>query len=88
MGEDLNGWLGHSRIHAARHTELGADVVGACRCRVARKYGFSEVSALLGLVLGESSGIEVGLWHGDIEDSGAGRDCDRDGHVDACFGSC
>ena len=88
MGEDLDGWLGRSGVHAARHTELSADIVRAGGCRVSRKRSLSEISALLCIVLDESSGIEVGLWKGDIEDTGAGRNGDWDGHVDACFGSC
>lgn len=88
MREDLNGRLGRSSIHTARHTELGADVVRAGRCSISRQRGLSEVSALLRLVLDESGGIEVGFWKGDIEDTGAGRDCDWNCHVDTCFGSC
>lgn len=88
MCKDLNGWLGRSTVHAAGHTVLGADIVCASRCSIAGQRGLGEISSLLRLVLGESGGIKIGLWNGDIEDTGAGRDCDRDGHVDACFGSC
>lgn len=88
MCEDLKGWLGRGSIHAARHTELSADVVSARGGRISREHCRTEVSALLGLVLIECSGIRVGLWNGNIEDPGAGRNRDWDGHVDACFGSC
>lgn len=86
VGKDLEGWLGGS--HTARHTELGTDVVGAGRCSVTRERGLSEIPALLGLVLGEGGGIEIGLGNGDIEDTGASGDCDWDGGIDACFGNC
>ncbi len=88
MCKDLNGWLGLGSTYATGHTELSANVIRAGCCGVSRKRSLGEVPALLGLVLVESGGIEIGLGDGDIEDSGASRDCHGDGHVDACLGSC
>ena len=88
MCENLKRWLGGSSIHAAGHTELSADVVRAGCCSVSGKRGLGEISALLGLVLNESGGIEIGLRNWKIEDTSAGRDGDRYRHVHACFGSC
>lgn len=88
MRKDLNGWLGRGTVHATRHAKLGADVICASRRRVSRQRGLRKVSPLLRLVLDEGGGIEIGLWNGDIKDTGAGRNRDWDGHVDACFGSC
>ena len=88
MCKDLKGRVGRSSIHAARHTELSADMVRAGRCRVSRQCGLCKIPALLGLVLDEGGSTEIGLRNGDIEDTSASRDGDWDGHVDACFGSC
>ena len=88
MCENLKRWLGGSSIHAARHTELSADVVRAGCCSVSGKRGLGEIPALPGLILNEGGGVEIGLRNGEIEDTSAGRDCDRYRHVHACFGSC
>ena len=85
MRKDLNG---RSGVRATWRTELSADVIRAGRGSVSRERGLSEIPALLRLILGESGGIEIGLWNGDIKDTGAGRDGDRNTHVHACFGSC
>ena len=88
MCENLKGRFGRSSVDGARLTELSADVVGAGCCRVTRQGGLSEIPALLGHILDEGGSIGIGLRNGEIEDTSAGRDCDWDGHVDACFGSC
>ena len=86
MRQNLNRWL--RRGHAARHAELGADVVGAGGCSVSRQGDLREVPALLGLILGEGGGIKIGLGNGDIEDTGASGNGDWDCGVDTCFGRC
>lgn len=88
MCKNLKGRVGRSSIHAARHTELSADLVRAGRCRVSRQCGLCKISALLGQVLDEGSSIKIGLRNRKIEDTSASRDGDWDSHVDACFGSC
>ena len=87
MREYLKGWLGRSSAHITRPTKLRADIVGAGRCSVSGQRGLGVIPALLGLVGDEGRGIEIGLRKGEIEDTGAGGDCDRDGQICAGFGS-
>ena len=81
MRKYLKGRQSRNGVHIARHTELRADVVRASRCSVSRKCSLSEIPALLGLVLDEGGGIEIGLRHGYIEDASAGRYCDWDRQI-------
>ena len=87
MREDLNRWLDRS-THVARHTELGTDVVCSGCCVVTQERSLSEIPALLGVVLDKCGGIEIGLWYGDVEDTGSGGDMDWDAYVHAFFGGC
>ena len=80
--ENLKGWFG-GHIHAAGHTELGTDVVGTGGGRISQESGLGEVPALLGKILGECGGIEIGLGNGDVEDASAGGDGDGDSHIHA-----
>ena len=88
MREYLKRWQSLKSVDIVRHTELRADVVRAGRCSVSRKCSLGEIPALLGLVLDEGGGIGIGLRHGDIEDAGAGRDCDWNRQIGTKFGSC
>ena len=88
MREYLKGWQSLNSVYIARRAELRTDVVRAGRCSVSRKCSLGEIPALLGLVLDEGGGIEIGLRHGYIEDAGAGRDCDWNRQIGTELGSC
>jgi hypothetical protein len=86
VSQDLDCRIG--AVVIGRHTELCADIVSSGGCIVPSKNHISEVSALLGHVQDEISGLEVSLKNREVEDCLSSRQVDQHGGVNTSFCEC